>query len=420
MRDPSVPAADDLDELCLVHDGEYADCENDQCLLDADIAFAKGAYKKGWKGALAASLVGSQAALRSVGIMAKSRQSRGVRGAKKTLAVAPKGGSNTTNRGNDVVVSAPVARATRRTGTAPMIQQKQDSIVVRHRSLIKNVTGTSTFSVTGIAANPGLAAGFPWLAKLASKYDQYRFKKLIYDFRSVCSTSTAGVVMLSFDYDALDAAPASKSDQAQTIPNAENNAWVNNRLVVPVDNLFRFTRQGTVAASDLKTYDLGNLWVSTAYGTGSDTWGELYVEYEVELKRPSQGVEQTWAGTSANMLNTSNPFTNLVETGTAQPCYRTSGSTLLFTSAGEYLFSASIVTSADSSITSVPDPTVNNNGSIKRVQYAATAGRSAVAAWAIRVTAGTTLTYSITVVSANVQGLVYTVLPCEYAALPTT
>lgn len=411
-----MPATDDLDEQCLIHDGEYFDCQGDQCLLEADKAFVAGAYNKGWKGALAATLVGGQAALRTVGIMAKGRQSKGLRG--KKPSVAPAGKSNTTLRGNDVSVAAPVARATRRTGAAPTIRQMADSIVVSHRSLVKTITGTTTFSVSSLVANPGMASGFPWLAKLASKYEQYRFRKLIYDYRSVCATSEAGVVMMSFDYDALDPAPVSKSDQAQTIPNAENNAWVNNRLVVPVDQTIRFTRQGSVASSDLKTYDLGNMWISTAYGTGTNTWGELYVEYEVELKRPSQGTEQTWVGTASTLASTSAPFAGLTQYGTAPPCSVASGTTLYFAAGGEYLFTANIITSAEYSLTNTPNPTVDQGGSVKRVAICNHNGKVSSVSWALRVTAGTTLTYSLSVTAANVQSLIYIVTPTEYSVIP--
>lgn len=285
-----VPALDDFDETCKVHDRAYA---LNTGLRSADLGFARAnIFTANPKRVLAGLIVGTQGLLRPddrlVSSMNKSRSilrgnqpqaTKGSKGSKPTL--------NTTRRGNDVSRAAPVAVATRRTGKAPSIKPQGSGVVISHRTFLGPISAQAAFTTTSFAANPGFADTFPWLSKVATRYDKYRFTRLRFEYRSVCATSVTGVVMMSFDYNAADAPPASKAVQAQTIPNAENNVWMNNDLVVPCDSTWRFVRQGPVANTDIKTYDLGNMVLSTLYGAGSTT-GELYVEYTVELDKPSE------------------------------------------------------------------------------------------------------------------------------------
>jgi hypothetical protein len=190
--------------------------------------------------------------------------------------------------------------------------------------------------VRAIPCNPGLAGSFPWLAKLARRYEQYRFKRLKYEFRSVAASSTSGVVMMSFDYDPADAAPATKSEQAQTVPNTETNVWMNNDLSIPMDSEWKYVRAGTLGANLDKTYDMGNLWLSTSYGNNV-TGGELYVEYSVEFRRPTDGPEVCGTYTSASPSTTTPLGVNEPAiSGSAFPFRKLNTNTFGVVSGGEY------------------------------------------------------------------------------------
>lgn len=192
--------------------------------------------------------------------------------------------------GNDTVRYAPVAVATRRTGAAPNVQTRNGITTISHRSFLAPISNEASYTVDSFAVNPGLSQTFPWLHRVARRYEEYRFRKLRFEYRSVAATSTAGVIMLSFDYDAADVAPTSKQAQAQTIPNAESNAWTNIDLVVPTGTIpWKYVRAGILASNlDVKTYDAGQFLISSLYGNGVVS-GELYVEYEVELRKPTEG-----------------------------------------------------------------------------------------------------------------------------------
>jgi len=336
--DSNVPASDEFDESCKMHDRAYA---LGLPLKAADMQFARdNLLSLSPKRMLAGALVGAQGLFRpddrpilpttmNNTISKRGNQTRFSNPSPIMRRSAPGGNQNTTRVGNDITRMAPVATATRRTGQAAVIRSTGKGVTVTHRTFLGPITNTLAYTVTGFNVNPGLADTFPWLSKVASRYDKYRFTKLRFEFRSVAATSTPGVCMMSFDYNAADPLPVNKQIQAQTIPNAENNIWVNNDLVVPVDQQWRFVRQSLVAGTDIKTYDMGVMSLSTVYGGGS-VGGELYVEYTVELEKPSEPDAIASLGTATGPLVAGPLFSGSVPMAfTGLPSWRAISSTAL-------------------------------------------------------------------------------------------
>lgn len=277
----------------------------------------------------------------------------------------PKMATAKTSNQNDKKMMAPVSIATRRTGAAPRINNKPNgSVEITHRSYLCPITNNIDYTAQLFNVNPGLPGTFPWLSKLARRYEEYKFKKLKFEYRSVCATSTSGVVMMSFDYDAADGLPTNKASQAQTVPNSEVNAWSSNDLIVNCDAGYKYIRSGTLQANlDIKTYDFGAMCLSSVYGNGVVS-GELYVEYTVELRKPTDGPTTsgmiTFATTSfatpfpaGGVVTGFNPFTTNATT-----------TALVFTTPGEYLI---CVTTVGTGLTAAcPLPTlVTLSGAIK-------------------------------------------------------
>jgi len=193
-----------------------------------------------------------------------------------------------------VRINAPVSRGLVFRNNAPQFRQAQNgSIVVKHREYIADVAGSVSFASVSYSINPALIVSFPWLYATANQYESYHFRNLHYIYEPACSTSTAGTVMLAVDYDAIDAAPGTKS-QVMTYHGAvRSSVWEEVRYVALHSNLdkykTRYTRSAALVANqDIKTFDVGNLFVCTALCAGTSNIGELYVEYEVELQTPQQ------------------------------------------------------------------------------------------------------------------------------------
>jgi len=383
-----VEAVDELDELCRTHDARYARNEN---LRDADLEFAKDAMHLGGWGAAMGVLVGAQGLLRppdyTKSTMTKTKTNKQrLRGSGSSSGPSVPQAKAKSQR-NDTVSAAPVAFATRRTGAAPkMITKPDGTIEVSHRAFLQPVDNNINYTVTGIPCNPGMSGSFPWLSKIARRYEEYRFKKLRYEFRSVAASSTSGVVMMSFDFDAADAAPSSKGEQAQTVPNTECNVWMNNELNVPANPQFRYVRAGTLAANlDVKTYDMGNLWLSTSYGNNV-VGGELYVEYTVELRKPTAGIDVGGEISTATTVSVA-PFgaTAAASTirGVAFPFTREDSDTLKVVAGGEYILTY-IIQGSGTFTAAGAVPTLVSTGTTSTIQLLYTALQSTIIIQSLR------------------------------------
>jgi hypothetical protein len=254
---------------------------------------------------------------------------------------------------------------------------------------------------------------------LARSYDKYRFRKLKFEFRSVVPTTTAGVVMMTFDYDTLDALPTSKFEHSQTTPNVESNSFNSFELPVACDNVFRFIRQGSISNTDLKTYDFGQMVISSSYGVAS-LLGEVYVDYEVELQKPSHGVP-----INCNLTQSSPPSvstcigTNAVMTGAANPISLGSdGSSIIFTRPGEYSIAYKFTGSGLSGFT-VPTLVAGYSaGAVVKAYYVSTINSTSttmVGVISARVGAGDGLQFSSSVSGSSLSTTALCITEVEYA-----
>jgi len=155
-------------------------------------------------------------------------------------------------------------------------------------NLKPTTSGTSDLNVFEFNAQVGLAEMFPWLSTIANTHQRYRMHKLKFEYVPVCGTTTRGRVTLAFSIDPTEASPTTMSQITQ-YPNYEaNSVWTPMTLVANLsdrrDELY--TRAGAVTNTDIKTYDLGKLFVGISDTTDTNTIGQLFVEYEVELLTP--------------------------------------------------------------------------------------------------------------------------------------
>jgi hypothetical protein len=168
--------------------------------------------------------------------------------------------------------------------------------VISEDEYIGEVNGSVTFATTQYTVNPGQASVFPWGNKIASLYERYKFRLLEFYFkREVSEFATngqAGKVILSFDYDASDTPPTTKQQVEDTVPHQDGMPCTP-IIKLSVDcatlarNPCKFVRPGAQPANtDIKTYDAGNLYVSTQGNTNASLIGELRVRYVVELTEP--------------------------------------------------------------------------------------------------------------------------------------
>lgn len=173
-----------------------------------------------------------------------------------------------------------------------------NTIRIRHREFLGDIQTSQTagnFLNQSYPINPGLSNSFPFLSSLAVNFDQYVFHGLVYEFISTTGSSTTGnlgTVILSGDYNPSDT-PYSNKVTMENSGHAISAKLDTNAMYgfecATADNPMNgyFIRQGTT--TDVMTHDIGTFQIATAPSPGlgaSAVVGELWVTYDVELKRP--------------------------------------------------------------------------------------------------------------------------------------
>jgi len=175
------------------------------------------------------------------------------------------------------------------------------TMVFEEDEYIGEVVGGAATNVLSVATYPvniGQAITFPWGSGVCNdRFEKYQFEYLEFYYKREVSEfaagGTTGKVMLSFINDASSGAPTTKQSIEDTDPHSDGLPSENFRLRIPNHMLKRMTdgffiRSGRVPASaDIKTYDIGKLFVSTlGLSSPSITVGELHVKYKVKVFIP--------------------------------------------------------------------------------------------------------------------------------------
>jgi len=173
-----------------------------------------------------------------------------------------------------------------------------EGVEISHREFIADITGSVAFANTALDINPGLASTFPWLSTIASQFEEYEMKGLVFEYRpssgSAVSASSAalGVVVYATDYNVLSPDFVNKQQMesyefsCSTVPNvgmlhpiecAPQSTFLNNMYV----------RSGAnPSSSDQRMYDIGSFQYATQGMQSAYVVGELWVSYHVLLKKP--------------------------------------------------------------------------------------------------------------------------------------
>jgi hypothetical protein len=319
--------------------------------------------------------------------------------------------------------SAAAAYSTGQSSYAPLIQSSYESSRIKHRELIGSVVGTTAYSTAGLgpfSLNPGLSATFPWLATQAQGWEQYRFNSLKFCYYTRTGSATPGSVQLIPDYDAADAAPISEQiasayeDVREDVPWKDIECVLDPRAMHP-DGPRKFIRTSPLAANlDIKTYDVGQLFIGTTDGTAVN-WGKLWVDYDVTLSTPQippggfgvQGFEyvESLVPTTANLFPGGGPTVNASST----PYFNVpvTGQVITCNQAGTYLVTLQI--NATTSVVNTVNPAIANGGVIQDfvdANYGSAQVAMAHVFVAKNCVVGTTITFNDTIVAGLISMLI--------------
>jgi len=203
---------------------------------------------------------------------------------------------------------------------------------ISRREYVMRVTApaSSDFQNTSFSINPGLSGVFAWLSQIASNYDEYALKHLVFHYKPVISqasqTGTMGSILLSANYNAGAPKFASFREMAEYSGSLETRICDEALFGVECDpskhssQPIEFIRSGAVPpGQDIKTYDLATFQLATSdvdaasFPSGT-LLGHLYVEYEVTLGKPKlftalgKGILQDMYRSQSNLVSIADPY----------------------------------------------------------------------------------------------------------------
>jgi len=185
----------------------------------------------------------------------------------------------------------------------PMFGVQGAETRIQHREYIQDIVVpavAATYTNTAFTINPGDTATFPWLAAIASNYQQYKINGMIFEFKTLSSDYSAagplGAVVLATNYNVLEAAYPDKirMENAQFSVSAKPSQSQIHTIECDPKETFaqlkyiRDSSSSTTTSQDARLYDHGKFQLATAGLPGSvgAVLGELWCSYDISLYKP--------------------------------------------------------------------------------------------------------------------------------------
>lgn len=217
----------------------------------------------------------------------------------------------------------------------PAMHNTSQSVVVRHKEYIGPINSSTGFTVQyELPLNPALIGTFPWLSGVAQRYQEYAFKGVVFHYvpssgSAISGTSPSlGTVMVQTSYRASDGPPLNKVEMLNEYCASEavpSEPFIHPIECDPKENPFNVhycRSQAPPSGEPLMSYDLGRTFVATqGQLAGGNVLGDLWVTYEVELKKPVVRTDVTngeYFYSTTTVPTTTNMFNNPVEVGSLQ------------------------------------------------------------------------------------------------------
>lgn len=209
---------------------------------------------------------------------------------KSTKQVAPKARQTRRRKPSRQVVRKPPVSNQYTVTTNPVRTVPNSTFSVSHTELVYGpikAAVANDFWVKKFILNAGNPTTFKWLSNVAINFDRYRFVSLKVIYVPSCSTLTDGTISMSFDPNAVDSDPTSTIELMGMQTAIQGNTYGRLELEIPSKHLkerglLYMKSEDSVVNTDIRMYDLGNLYLSPYTGSTSNL-GSLYLKYEVQL-----------------------------------------------------------------------------------------------------------------------------------------
>lgn len=200
---------------------------------------------------------------------------------------------------------------------------------IRYKEYLGDVfthpTTPGNFLVTGYPINPGQLLTFPWLAGLASSFEQWSPNGIVFEFRSTSSeyvaTQALGSVIMATEYDTLDTVFGNKQEMLNSA--YSNEAKPSQQILHGVEcarqdsptHIYYVRTGGVPAGGNIRDYDMGTFYVATQGGAAANlNLGSLYVHYDITFRKetmranPALLLSSRWKLSNSTTLTMGNLF----------------------------------------------------------------------------------------------------------------
>jgi len=196
----------------------------------------------------------------------------------------------------------------------PTFSGPKNSVRIRHRELISDISGSTAFTNNVYPINPGLAQTFPWFSQICGCFTSYRIWGMMFEFLSnsadaLNSTNTAmGSVIMATQYNVTKSNYVNKPEMAASEFSCATKPSESLLHPIECDLEFRpirnsYLRSGTVpSGEDKRFYDWGNFQLATVGMQAAAVIGELWVTYDIELFYPKL-IPGEYPGTWTTVIN---------------------------------------------------------------------------------------------------------------------
>jgi hypothetical protein len=162
--------------------------------------------------------------------------------------------------------------------------------IVSHREYLQDLPGSVAFELTSFRLNPAELTTFPWLSRIATSFEKYKFTKLAFSVSSMAPATSTGSIVLAYEYDPSDAVPTSKRDMLQYDGATRTAPWKSVDVVYAnkdePDDLLYVDPVFSNNIAIRRQNDMGTFLVACEGQADTSKVAELWVDYSVRFVAP--------------------------------------------------------------------------------------------------------------------------------------
>jgi len=235
---------------------------------------------------------------------------------------------------------------------APVFDNSDKSITISHSELVTDVVGSVAYTSRAFMIDPTNLATFPYLAGIATNFEQYEFKGLVFTYKptsgsAIASTNNSlGTVILTTEYDVSRQLFQSKADMeayefstsvepcSMMYHPVECNPKLdilNSRYVTgPIrsQRSSTYTSGSNISGVQNNLQFLGRTQLATVGMQAATTVGELWVTYKIKLFIPRKPGQSNFQGMFHACNNVALPIGSATALGTSYNVINDSTSSL--------------------------------------------------------------------------------------------